>query len=222
MKPEKPLKIWALVALVCILAACGDEQSGAGLPYHGFHTTASKTLENGKTIIDTVYYTIPKFSFTNQDNEETSHYNYRGKVFVADFFFTTCPTICPIMSSQMARLQTMVEQERLSKDVAFLSHSIDPLNDSPEVLKAYADRMGANTSNWNFVTGEPKDIYDHARSGYMITALEADTAPGGYIHSDNFVLIDQNMHIRGYYDGTSTAEGDQLLQDLKILLNEHN
>jgi protein SCO1 len=182
------------------------------LPYFGLHDLD----ENG----DTIYYTVPKFSFINQNGREVSHYDYQGKIFVTDFFFTTCPTICPIMSTQMSRLQTLLEKDGILGDVMLLSHTINPEYDQPEVLKAYAERMEADTNTWNFVTGPRADIYFQAKQGYFVNALQSDTADGGYIHSDNFMLIDREMHIRGYYDGTSTKEVDQLFLDIKSLMQE--
>lgn len=167
-------------------------------------------------------FTVPKFSFTNQDSTETSHKDYQGHVYVTDFFFTTCPSICPIMSSQMSRLQDMLKTEGIWGEVKLLSHTVNPEHDRPHVLKAYAERIGADLSNWNFVTGDQETLYDQAKTGYFMTALESDTAAGGFFHSDNFVLIDQNQHIRGYYDGTSTQSVNELLEDIKLLIKAKN
>jgi len=211
-----------LVFVAIILSSCGAKQTedttfivenlGKTLPFFGLHELDT----NG----DTLYYTIPKFSFTNQSGREVSHRDYENKVFVTDFFFTTCPTICPVMSTQMSRLQTLLDKEGHLGDVMLLSHSINPEYDQPDTLKAYAARMEADTTTWNFVTGAREDIYFQAKKGYFINALETDTAAGGYIHSDNFILVDRGMHIRGYYDGTSTKEVDQLFKDIKTLLEE--
>jgi protein SCO1 len=190
------------------------------LPYLGESDVEFTREKNGTSVVDTVYYTIPKFSFTNQDNKIVSHHEYENKIFVADFFFTTCPSICPILSSQMARLQTLTKKEGLDHDVMFLSHTVDPEHDTPAVLKAYGDQLGADYSNWNFVTGRAEDIYDQAQDGYMLTAFPSDTAQGGFFHTDQVALIDRQMHIRGYYDGTSTKEIDQLFLDIKKLLHE--
>jgi protein SCO1/2 len=169
---------------------------------------------------DTLYYQVPKFSFINQDSAEISHNQYFGKIYVADFFFTTCPTICPVMSSQMVRLQSKLKSAGLQKDINIISHSVNPVHDTPEVLSNYAQSIGADLSNWNFVTGDTTDIYYQGKMGYMIPALPDSTAPGGFLHSDQFILVDKNRHIRGYYDGTSTAEVDQLFNDIQTLLNE--
>ena len=154
--------------------------------------------------------------------KEVSHRTYQGKIFVADFFFTTCKSICPAMSSQMARLQSLVQKKGLEKEVMFLSHSVKPEEDTPEVLKAYGNALGADFSNWNFVTGKADDIYDQAQLGYMLSAFPSDTADGGIFHTDKFTLLDREMHIRGYYDGTSTKAVDQLFEDIQILIKEKN
>lgn len=212
-------KLFSLLPLLLFaFTACESPSESTdntrALPYYGIHDSDPDNPG------DTLYYTVPKFSFTNQNGREVSHRDYQGKVYVTDFFFTTCPTICPIMSSQMSRLQDLLKQQNLDSDVMLLSHSVNPESDTPEVLRAYADRMGADSTNWNFVTGDRRDIYEQAKNGYFINALESDTAAGGFIHSDNFILVDRQMHIRGYYDGTSTAEVDSLLKDIQLLIKE--
>lgn len=196
------------------------EEDATALPYFGEADIELHRLEDGSAHADTIQYSIPKFSFTNQDGKIVSHHDYANKIFVAEFFFTECKTICPIMSTQMARLQELVEQEKLNQEVAFISYSVKPENDTPEVLKAYGDKIGADYQNWNFVTGKPEDIYDLAEGGFMLSAFPSDTAEGGIFHTDKLTLIDRGMHIRGYYDGTSTKSVDQLFSDLKKLTNE--
>lgn len=192
------------------------------LPYFGNHDISLISQPDGTKLADTVYFTVPGFSFINQDSVEVSHQDYRGHIYVTDYFFTTCPSICPVMSSQMSRLQDLLKQKDLFGDVMILSHTVDPENDTPEVLKAYANQLGADSQHWNFVTGGKSDLYDQARYGYFMTALESDTAAGGFFHSDNFVLIDRGGHLRGYYDGTSTKEVNQLFEDIQLLNQEEN
>ena len=124
------------------------------------------------------------------------------------------------MSSQLARLQAKMFQDGFNKDVMILSFSVKPDNDTPEVLKAYGEHLGANFTNWNFATGAADDIYDLAQDGFMLSAFPSDSAEGGIFHTDKITLIDRQMHIRGYYDGTSTKSMDQLYSDLQILLIE--
>ncbi len=190
------------------------------LPYIGEPDVAFKKDENGATYADTVYYSIPKFSFVNQDSVEVSHHTYTGKIFVADFFFTTCTTICPMLTAQMVRVQSELKKDGLNDKVWLLSHSVNPQYDSPAILKAYGDKLGVDYNNWNFVTGKPEDIYYQAEDGYMLTAFPSDTAQGGFFHTDKLTLVDWDMHVRGYYDGTSTADVNNLLADIKKLVQE--
>ena len=205
------MRINLLIIWFAFVVSSCTETNELHLPYFG---EGGLTDETGR-------YTVPKFAFINQDSVETSHLNYQGHIYVTDFFFTKCPSICPIMTSQMSRLQDMMKKEDIYGEVKILSHSIDTENDRPSVLKEYADRIGADLDHWNFVTGNKIDIYDQAKYGYFLTALESDTAVGGFFHSDNFVLIDRDMHIRGYYDGTSTSSVDELFQDIKKLRNSY-
>lgn len=167
-------------------------------------------------------HTVPPFALLDTDSAEFSHVNCEGQLRVIDFFFTTCPTICPIMSSQMARLQAGIKDRGLAGDVRLISHSVDPENDTPSQLKAYGERLGQDPEVWTLLTGNKEDIYDLARNGYFLTAIESDTAAGGIFHSDIFALVDRSGRIRGYYDGTDTEEVDQLLEDVQRLwaLNE--
>lgn len=166
---------------------------------------------------DSVYHTIPEFSFTNQDNQTITHKNYEGKIYVADFFFTTCPTICPIMKKQMLRVY---EKFKENPKVGILSHSIDPRHDSVQVLKEYATRLGVNSQMWNFVTGNKAKIYEIGEKSYYVTAGEDSTAAGGIIHSGAFILVDTKRRVRGVYDGTKETDVTKLLKDIEVLLNE--
>lgn len=190
------------------------------LPYIGLHDVELNQLDNGEVKEDTVYYTIPKFSFLNQDSVEVSHHDYLGKISVVDFFFSHCPSICPILSAQMVRAQEMVKKEDLQNEVKFLSHTVDPERDTPARLREYAGLIGADLRNWNFVTGKPEDIYYQAEVGYMLSAFPSDSADGGFFHTDKIVLLDRQMHIRGLYDGTSTKSVDRLIEDIKLLSKE--
>lgn len=190
------------------------------LPYFGESDVELIRNSDGTQVADTVYYTIPKFSLVNQENQEVSFHNYENKIFIADFFFTECPSICPAKSAQMSRLQSLVKAEGASSDVMFISFSVKPEYDTPSVLKAYGDLLGADYTNWNFLTGDPTDIYELAEDGFMLSAFPSDSAQGGIFHTDKITLVDRQMHIRGYYDGTSTKNVDQLFSDIKKLLRE--
>jgi protein SCO1/2 len=216
-------RIFLLVFIA--LAACTDsvkapEQKQRKLPYFGDFGMEIKYNDKGEGISDTVYDPIPLFTFTNQDGKIITNDFMAGKIAVVDFFFTNCTSICPMLSSQMARLQHSVKAENINDQVVFLSHTVDPKHDSAEVLKAYANRMGVDFSNWNFVTGNEEDIYWQAKEGYKLTAFPSDTAQGGFFHTDQIALIDQEGRIRGYYDGTSTKAVDQLFIDLHLLLKK--
>jgi protein SCO1/2 len=166
-------------------------------------------------------HTIPPFAFTSIDSIEVSHRDVAGKIKIVDYFFTNCPTICPLLSSQLSRTQSILSKKIVSnEDVMILSHSVDPRRDTPEKLSEYAEIIGADTSNWKFLTGNKDELYEQARFGYYLTAMQSDTAAGGFFHSDTFVLVDKLDRIRGYYDGTSTYEVDEMISHVIQLLAE--
>ncbi len=214
--------LFILIALL-IVACTGEEESQTEFvpPFYGPHQVV-EVEENGAIRLDTTYYTVPKFSFTNHKGQEVSHQDYLGHVYVADFFFSNCPSICPILSSQLARVQDKLIQDSLLGNVLLLSHTVDPRRDTVEALDAYAEQLGAQLPYWNFVTGDPGDLYYQAEQGYLVTAFESDTAAGGFFHTDQFALIDEHMRIRGYYDGTSTSEVDSMYTDILRLLKANH
>lgn len=160
------------------------------------------------------YHTIADFSLTNQNGQTVTQDTYDDKIYVADFFFTTCPTICPIMTKNMAILQ----QELLNDhDVMLLSHSVTPDIDSVPQLKKYAMEKGVLDSKWNLVTGEKKQIYELARKSYLAAKSDGDGGPFDMIHTENFILVDKERRIRGTYDGTNEEAMYELLEDIRIL-----
>lgn len=159
---------------------------------------------------------LPEFAFMNQDSQMVSQKDVAGKVHVMDFFFTSCPTICPIMKTNML---TVYEKYQDDDRVTIVSHSIDTRHDSVPVLKEYAERLEVSAPKWNFVTGEKDDIMGIARD-YMVSAMEDSLAPGGYAHSGAMILLDKQRNIRGYYDGTSEEETGNMIRDMANLLNE--
>jgi len=175
------------------------------------------TAQGTKT--DTLYPVIPPFSFTDQHKELVTNQTYIGHVYVADFFFTSCPTICPVMSRN---LKKVYDEFTEANDVMFLSHTIDPGNDTPEVLNLYAEKLGADSKRWHFVTGIKEKIYQLAENGYYAHVKKDDSEEGGFVHSGLFTLIDRKGHMRGVYDGTSDEEVTKLIKDLNILLSEKN
>lgn len=151
------------------------------------------------------------FNFYNQDNQLVTAEIFTDKVYVTDFFFTTCTTICPLMKRQMHRVY---EAFANTPGVLLFSHTIDPENDTVEVLKNYADGLGIKTDKWQLVTGEQEEIFAIAKD-YMLGVLKDDNNPDGYIHSGHFVLVDRERKIRGYYSGTDAKDVDRLIADLK-------
>ena len=179
---------------------------------------AQKTIENGKEITDTVYHTIPDFKFLDQDGDTVTQERFKNAIYVTDYFFTTCPSICPKMMSQMVRVR---DAEKNRNDFLILSHSVNPDNDSVAVLKKYADLLHADSKRWMLVTGRKKDIYDIAMDGYKLPLSEDPRVPGGFLHSSLFVLVDKEKRIRGYYDGTDSLEVNKLLKDIDLLYSEY-
>jgi len=163
------------------------------------------------------YHKISNFSLTNQNGETVTEENYNNKIYVADFFFTTCPSICPIMTENMFYIQ----EKTINKDILLVSYSVTPEIDSVAQLKKYAIEKGVDDSKWNLLTGEKKDIYELARKSYLVAKNNGDGGKYDMIHTENFVLIDKEKRIRGFYDGTNKEEMDKLLNDIQILENSY-
>lgn len=162
-------------------------------------------------------HTIGAFNLTDQDNNTVTAANFKNKIYVADFFFSRCGTICPIMTDNM----TILQNEFLNNsNVKFLSHSVTPIMDSVPVLNAYAKAHGAISNKWHITTGPKKEIYNLARKNYFAVLDEGDGGVQDFIHTEQFILIDTQKRIRGFYDGTSTKEVNQLKKDIKLLLTE--
>jgi len=170
-----------------------------------------------ETRTDTIYHAIKPFSLVDQDSTLVNNKTYANKIYVADFFFTSCPSICPIMKAQMIRVYKAFED---NQDVMLLSHTIDPEYDNVAVLNNYATRMEVKSAKWHFVTGEKGVIYDLAQTSYYVATRENEKAPGGYEHSGAFILVDNKSRIRGVYDGTKAEEVDELIANIKVLLPE--
>ncbi|OQD44037.1 SCO family protein [Croceivirga radicis] len=162
------------------------------------------------------YHTIADFSLVNQNGKTITQKDYKGKIYVADFFFTTCPTICPIMTKNMAAIQ-----DKIGEEVMLLSHSVTPQIDSVAQLKKYALEKGVDDSKWNLVTGDKKQIYALARKSYLAVKNDGDGGPYDMIHTENFILVDKERRIRGFYDGTNPKEIDKLLGDIEILKSSY-
>ncbi|MFD1186410.1 SCO family protein [Pontibacter rugosus] len=197
-----------LLLILAALSSCQEEEER--LPILG-----PREVQEG----DTLYHTIPDFAFVDQDSTLVTPETFQGDIYVADFFFTSCPTICPKMKSQMLRVYKKYQG---NDNVKFLSHSIDPAHDTVAVLRDYAERLGVDAGKWHFVTGDREAIFDIAQNSYMASALEDEAEPGGLVHSGAFLLIDSQRRVRGHYDGTKAEEVDQLMRNMDLLLNEEN
>lgn len=163
------------------------------------------------------YHTISNFELLNQNGDTITQEFYNGKIYIADFFFTTCQTICPIMTDHMLQIQ---EELKDDPEVLLLSHTVIPNADSVPQLKKYAVEKGINDEKWNLVTGDKKQIYNLARKSYLAAKSEGDGGPFDMIHTENFVLVDKKNRIRGFYDGTNPDAIKDLLYDLSILKKE--
>ena len=164
------------------------------------------------------YHSIADFKLINQNGDTISQADYADKIYVADFFFTTCPTICPVMTANMADIQQIIKGD---DEVMLLSHSVTPEIDSVPQLKKYALEKGVIDAKWNLVTGDKKQIYELARKSYLAVLTDGDGGPYDMIHTENFILVDKERRIRGFYDGTSSEEVAQLLEDLKVLKSSY-
>ena len=208
-----------LFFMMAVFAACNNQkkeetsavQAEKKLPIFGMR-------EYDEEKKDTVYHTIPDFEFINQDGEKVNNETLKGKIYVADFFFTTCQTICPRMTSQLKRVSKQIEGW---DDVMFVSYTVDPETDSVETLKAYANDNGINTKKWIFITGDEEEIHELGGSGYLLNVLRDSTAQGGFLHSELFILVDKERHIRGIYDGTNTEDVNRMMKEIQTLRKEY-
>mgnify|MGYP000424246182 FL=1 len=203
---QKRIPLSKIVFVFLVVLGCQQEKK---LPFLG----PKEVLKQG----DTLYHKIPDFKFLNQDSLWVSQKDMAGKIYVADFFFTTCPTICPTMKTQLLRIfDKFAEDDR----VRILSHTIDPEYDGVRVLKEYAKKLNITSPRWNLLTGKKTDIYRLGEKSYMVTAQEDANEEGGFVHSGAFILVDQNRHVRGIYDGTKEEDVNHLIEDMTLLLKE--
>lgn len=196
------------ILLLVLVGACAPNASEDRLPFLG------NTIYEEN---DTIYHTIQDFQLVDQDSSIVTNETFANQVYVADFFFTSCPTICPKMKAQMLRVYERFEE---NAEVAILSHTIDPSYDTVALLSDYANRLGVTSNKWKFVTGDQDYIYDLAEQSYVSVVDEDEGAPGGFVHSGAFLLIDKQRRIRGFYDGTVSEQVDVLMSDIEKLLKE--
>lgn len=214
-------KLSLLFVLFSLLFSCSNEIPPK-LPKLGNADVLYKMVD-GKEVADTIYPTIPGFSFLNQDSLPVTNATYKNRVWVVEFFFATCPTICPIMNVQFKKLNQ--ETKKYQKDIQFLSFSINPKNDVPSVLKKYRRDHGITANNWDFLTGNETETHRLGIENFLTFAGRDDEAAGGYAHSGSFTLVDKAGHVRGVYAVTNmdlsvnAKEYKRLKTDLINLLN---
>lgn len=221
MKTSKQVVVFAILFLLLVLPS---------MVY--FYVTRGFNTFIKLEIIGQENHKISNFSFINQNNEVVVNDSLKGNIYIANFFFTSCPTICPVMTKNMAYVQSKLS---VYPNVKFLSHTVDPLNDTPERMLSYIEKLkGKNVNisldNWDFVTGSKEELYAIAQS-YFVNVSVDSLAPGGFLHSEYFVLIDKEGRIRsgidkqknvvGVYDGTNDAQMKDLVNDVKVLMAEY-
>lgn len=210
-------QILPIALIVILVSSCKSEpeKKPRALPYFGnYDIVVSET--DGVQSVDTIFPKIPAFSYLNQDSTLITSKSMKGKVWIANFFFTSCPSICPPMIAQMKRLN--VTTQDLAGEVQFMSFSIDPKTDQPHVLRNYIKNNGIQTKNWQFFTGDEAKTHRLGVMHFMVHADKDPMAAGGFAHSDGLVLVDREGYVRGVYRGTQTADVDKLNKDLRKLL----
>jgi protein SCO1/2 len=207
-------KLFVAIVAVLLWNACKFNADKKVLPILGSRHAVTKVV-NGQTVTDTVYQTIPPIKYINQYGDSIGDKNLDGNIYVADFFFTTCPSICPIMQRNMLNVYNAFKD---SSGFKIVSYTIDPQHDSVPVLKKYADKLGIGGNTWWLLQGHKDETYQVAKS-YLVSVQEKNPA-GEYIHDGYFILIDKKKRIRGTYDGTNPDEVKKLIADIKILKAE--
>lgn len=203
-----------IVTAIAIQSCTG--KSDQKLPILGNREPVERNVD-GKLVVDTIYQTIPPFSYLNQDSVVVTDKDFDGKIYIADFFFTSCNTICPVMHRNML---TVYKKFKDNPKVKFLSHSIDIKYDLPSRLKTYATKLGVEGNQWEFVHGSRDSIFDIAAKSYLVSAFEDSADPQGLVHQGWFILVDTKKQLRGAYDGTKEDQVKQMMEDMDKLLHE--
>ena len=216
-------KYWSFIALFLIVSAGILALFYNALKPQKYLPIYQPSMVNYELVDSTLqhvkkFHKIAPFNLTNQNGETITEQDYQDKIYVADFFFTTCPTICPKMTANMGQLQNEFLED---SQVKFLSYSVTPQIDSVQQLKKYAVEKGVNDSKWNLVTGDKKIIYYLARKSYLAVKEDGDGGPFDMIHTENFILVDPEKRIRGFYDGTDLESMQTLITDISILKEEY-
>ncbi|MGB0838994.1 MAG: SCO family protein [Chitinophagales bacterium] len=213
-----PLAFFILIDYVDIL---GIQGLGNGPQVNRFvPASASKTGGEGYLVNDTLWHQVPDFKFLAHTGDSITLNRFKDKVFVTDFFFTNCPSICPNMTKHLKLVQDEMKFKKF-KDVMILSHTVDPDRDTLETLNTYADLYEADSSMWLFVTGDKKKLYEQARNAYFVSATEGNGGEEDFIHSEKLVLIDKYRVIRGFYDGTNLKDVQRLIVDIATVKLEY-
>jgi len=208
-------KLFYFATAFIAFQSCSDT-SNTKLPILGNREPVERIVD-GKTVIDTVYQTISAFSYLNQDSLPVTDQDFDGKIYVADFFFTSCNTICPVMHRNLLEVY---KKFKGNPKVKLLSHSIDVKYDLPSRLKTYASKLGLEGNQWEFVHGSRDSIFNIAAKNYLVSAFEDSSDPQGLVHQGWFILIDTKKQLRGAYDGTKAEQVKQLMEDMEKLLIE--
>jgi protein SCO1 len=211
---------WLVLVTGLFLFACMRDAKSDRLPFYGHYDVLSADFEGHKKG-DTIFHTVPDFSYITQDSIEIHSEQLKDKIWIAKFFFSRCPTICPPMTSSMKQLREDLSD--INDLVTYLSFSIDPKKDTPERLREYIQEHGIDADNWYFLTNDDEEATHFlGTEGFKIHAMSDDYAPGGYAHSPNFILVDRSQRIRGIYDGLEKSQVEQLKSDIiKLLKDEY-
>lgn len=214
-----------LVPLISYFFVKGKSERDIHMPRHYLPDSVISNTEKGKMVSDTVWHKVADFTLVNQHGMPVTWDSLKGKITILDFFFTRCPTICPGMTKNMKRLAESIHNgkrvgDKTNKLVHFLSFSVDSERDSVERLKHWADRFQINPEQWWLLTGDKKTIYDFALNEVKLGLIDGEGVDTNFVHSDKFILIDSNRHVRGYYSGLDSASLSQLSKDLVMLTME--
>jgi protein SCO1/2 len=215
----------ALLPVVSYLIVKTASDDAVVMPKHYFADSIINKVIDGKTVTDTVWHRLNNITLVNQLGDTVSLDDINGAIVIADFFFTRCPSICPALTKQMKYLQDAMKMKdsrrRIDSNyVRFISFSVDPDRDTPEVLKRYADKYAVNHDTWWFLTGDRKKIYDYALNELKLGLQDGNGVDSNFIHTSKFVLIDKRRNVRGYYDGLDSTSMSKLAEDLTLLMLE--
>lgn len=206
--------ILGAACLMLLLFGCNDKPKR--LPF--LQMEIGEKLVDGEKVPDTSFRTIPEFKLWNQDSTIVTGKDFDGTIYVADFFFTSCPTICPVMHRNLLKVY---QKYKGNPEVKFASHTIDVKYDTPSRMKSYATKLGVTGTQWEYLWGTRDEIYALAERNYLVAAQEDSKAPGGFVHQGYLILVDKDKRIRGAYDGVQDKDVAKLMQDMDILLAEY-